>query len=382
MLNEITIKNINAIKDAHIVFRKQGYQYLQGAVSPDGVLTAVGIYGHNGSGKTAIISAFNQLVSLLVDPLSDLRPFIINQMVLDEEFEAMKKEKRKVKIEALTASFSLSFTSKGKEFTYLIETSPWQIEHETLCQNGELIFERNKLLSSFGGNKYEEQKYLPSLRRLASDFPTSEAISVCFDYLSNVACLFCPTTNYKIKAFKSKSPEDIMVEKSSEVREILKKYKDFPVYMLERREQEGKDIKNQETPKYFVRIEGSTKKIRIPVAWISSGMLSQSFLLSAALSLPENGLMVIDEIEAALHPATVLDFLKVMQEKGIQVLFTSHNTNIMQSLRPDQIYFSSWDDGFSYYSRLSELYPNIREINNIEKMYLSGFFDRYINESK
>ena len=63
----------------------------------------------------------------------------------------------------------------------------------------------------------------------------------------------------------------------------------------------------------------------------------------------------------------------------MQLVFSSHNTFILQMLRPDQIYFAKWEKGFSSFSRLSKIYPNIREINNIEKMYLSSVFDNAIN---
>jgi hypothetical protein len=52
----------------------------------------------------------------------------------------------------------------------------------------------------------------------------------------------------------------------------------------------------------------------------------------------------------------------------------------MQEFRPDQIYFSRWKNGDSYYCRLSNIYDNIREINNIEKMYLSNTFEEAINQ--
>ena len=49
-------------------------------------------------------------------------------------------------------------------------------------------------------------------------------------------------------------------------------------------------------------------------------------------------------------------------------------------LRPDQIFFANWRNGFSNYKKLSDIYPNIREVNNIEKMYLSNVFDEDIKE--
>ena len=109
--------------------------------------------------------------------------------------------------------------------------------------------------------------------------------------------------------------------------------------------------------------------------FMSSGMYNQSAMLSILTSLPEKSLLIIDEIEDALHPITIMDFINVVQKKGIQLIFTSHNTYILQRLRPDQIIFANWNNGFSNYKKLSDIYPNIREVNNIEKMYLSHMFD-------
>ena len=107
-------------------------------------------------------------------------------------------------------------------------------------------------------------------------------------------------------------------------------------------------------------------------------MKNQSFLLSVLLSLPEGGIMAIDEIEAGLHPLTIMDFIRVANQKKIQLIFSSHNTSVLSKLRPDNIVFAHWENGYSSYRRLSDIYPNIREVNNIEKMYLSATFDEAI----
>ena len=109
-------------------------------------------------------------------------------------------------------------------------------------------------------------------------------------------------------------------------------------------------------------------------------MFKNSLLLSTVLSMPKNGVLIVDELENALHPVAILDFLNIIKEKNIQLIFSSHNTFILQHLRPDQIFFAYWKHGFSKYSKLSDIYPNIRQVNNIEKMYLSNLFDEEIEK--
>ena len=114
---------------------------------------------------------------------------------------------------------------------------------------------------------------------------------------------------------------------------------------------------------------------------ISSGMRNAVILVTTILSLTQNSVLYVDEIESALHPSAIKLIIDLVSEKQIQLVFSSHNTNLLQYLRPDQIYFAKWEKGFSSLYRLSKLYPNIRQVNNIEKMYLSKLFDLYLNNT-
>jgi len=147
-------------------------------------------------------------------------------------------------------------------------------------------------------------------------------------------------------------------------------WRDFPIYDFIR-----------ETDNYYLNMyTEDNKKIKIPGFLISDGMLAINKILSIMINLDRNSLLVIDGIERNLHPFTVLHLIKEAQKREIQLIFTSHNTSLMQEFRPDQIYFARHNKGSSYYFRLSSIYDNIREINNIEKMYLSNTFDDVINQ--
>ena len=167
-----------------------------------------------------------------------------------------------------------------------------------------------------------------------------------------------------------------MVSHSEEVKKMLKEYSDFPVYSIVK---DNVALPNGlVSQQYNVVLEDGGFKGKLPYQMISLGMQSQSFLLSILLSMPRQSVLFIDEADIALHPSSIRGFFNVIREKGIQVIMSMHNTNAMQSLRPDQIFFSYWSKGFSTCRRLSKIYPNIREINNIEKMYLSSTFDEEI----
>ncbi|HRS31171.1 MAG TPA: AAA family ATPase [Bacilli bacterium] len=113
----------------------------------------------------------------------------------------------------------------------------------------------------------------------------------------------------------------------------------------------------------------------IPKILMSSKMIGQSQLLTLLLLMNEDNLLVVDELDRSLHPLVVKEFIKETMNRKVQVIFSSHNTHFLQYLRPDQIFFAKWKNNTSKFNRLSDINENIREVNNIEKIYLSGLFN-------
>lgn len=95
--------------------------------------------------------------------------------------------------------------------------------------------------------------------------------------------------------------------------------------------------------------------------------------------LNNGGILLVDELERELHPLLV-DFIiakfqsKATNKKGAQIIFTTHNTELMsmELLRKDQLYFADKDqqDGSSELYSISEFGTKTAE--NIRKGYLIG----------
>ena len=95
--------------------------------------------------------------------------------------------------------------------------------------------------------------------------------------------------------------------------------------------------------------------------------------------LANGGVLLTDEIEKGLHPLLV-DYIvakfqsKETNPKGAQLIFTTHNTELlnMELLRKDQIYFAdkNHEDGSSELYSISEF--GTRTTENIRKGYLLG----------
>lgn len=376
MLEKIYIKNISSIGECTIDFKKNSYKYREENLIGE-IVNPVALYGHNGSGKTAVLRAVQILISMLIKPIDQLRPFVVNNLL----FERYKIEKDEALIEGV---LSLGFRIGKRLYEYTIKTSSLQtITYEKLLCDSEVVFERDKEMCKYNKKKsiIGESYLVPSLRKLANIEINDPLIQDAYRYLSSFTVIELPNINsvygfVTSKVFEATSKFDLLVEKSNEVKEILKQYNEFPVYDIVKNSGTNNLSLNPEL-QYNIILESNNKKISLPYTMISSGMQNQSLLLSILMTVPNNSVVFIDELEQALHPSAIKSFLNVIRDKKIQLVFTSHNTYILQDLRPDQIYFAKWSDGFSSYSRLSTIYPNIREVNNIEKMYLSGVFDEW-----
>lgn len=96
-------------------------------------------------------------------------------------------------------------------------------------------------------------------------------------------------------------------------------------------------------------------------------------------ALRTGGILLVDELERELHPMLV-DYIvakfqsKITNPKGAQIVFTTHNTELMslELLRKDQLYFVDKrdKDGVSELYTISEF--STRTTENIRKGYLVG----------
>lgn len=379
MLTRVQISNINAIDYCDINFQKGKYKYLDNMVYRDKLVNPIAFYGCNGSGKSSFLKAILALLNLMLLEPQKVSPFIVNRLNFRKQINKMQEPlldgEFDDSLDSTTSFVRLFFEVESDEYEYYIET--WFIEgcitEEYLSVNGQSIFVRG--VDWYRYNQKETnivESLYPSLRKLAVDNDEDKYITTAFGFLSGMGYIDAVKHNCYFKDVVERDYRDIMVEKSEIVKDILSQYQEFPRYnFVSRLNDDGKK-------EYRIELKTDEGFISLPYQLMSSGMMSQSILLSTLLSLAPNSVLFIDEIEDALHPITILDFIKVAQDRNIQLIFSSHNTYLLQKMRPDQIIFANWNNGYSTYKKLSDIYPNIREINNIEKMYFSKMFDEDI----
>lgn len=382
MLTRVQISNINAIDYCDVNFQKGKYKYLDNMVYQDKLVNPVAFYGSNGSGKSSFLEAILHLLRLMLFEPQKTSPFMVNRLNVQKQMEKLHSTPESPLTEtvindsfdSITSFVKLFFEIDSKEYEYYIETSlKGCITKESLSVNSQSIFVRD--IKSYRYQQKETsiaESLYPVLRKLAVDYQEDGDITTAFGFLSGMGYIDAESHNCYFKDIAERDYRDVMVEKSTMVKEILSQYQEFPTYDFVSK------LNNDGKKEYRIELKLNEGSLSLPYQLMSSGMFNQSVLLSTLLSLPQNGVLFVDEIEDALHPITILDFIKVAQDKNIQLIFSSHNTYLLQKLRPDQIIFANWNNGYSTYKKLSDIYPNIREINNIEKMYFSNMFDEGI----
>jgi len=114
----------------------------------------------------------------------------------------------------------------------------------------------------------------------------------------------------------------------------------------------------------------------------SEGTKNWFALIGTTLDSLENGsLMVFDELDASLHPtlsAALIDLFKRSDTNphGAQLIFTSHDTSLLNHLNRDEVWLTEKDEnGATRLGSLAEFAgESVRTSVNLERAYLSGRF--------
>ena len=107
---------------------------------------------------------------------------------------------------------------------------------------------------------------------------------------------------------------------------------------------------------------------------MSSGTMALVFLCLWYTQKEDFSFIFIDEFDAFYHTdLSIAVIRKLMMEENIQVVFTSHNTDIISNelLRPD-CYFILEDNAIQPFCNLTD--KSLREAHNLQKMYKAGAF--------
>lgn len=379
MIKELTVKNLRSIAEASLSFEKSGIEYRQNNIAQSGLVNPAVIYGDNGSGKSILLSCFKYLTLVMNYGEQDL-----NTVDINPDYILLDDPKRNV---APAPSISVSFLlSDGAEFVYSISGFMNVILRETLIvsgfNNGEPIVWRSdnrfRIFDEEGENEISSS--YSAIRKIGNeeygaDRKTRNLIRKCYETMCGLIFAKCNASNADVygKAALSLSPRDLVLDDTYEISKLLTEMSGLPTFDFEARP----DVSGSQT--IWMKFE----KGSIPYLLASDGIKSETKILMAfALAkLNKESVVVIDEINASIHSMNVKKMVDLFQREGIQLICSSHDTNLLRYLRPDQVYFATYGkDLHSSFKRLSDIHPNIREINNIEAMYRKRVFDSEIDD--
>jgi len=129
---------------------------------------------------------------------------------------------------------------------------------------------------------------------------------------------------------------------------------------------------------YTSHVGKDGKKYSINLYNESSGTLKSIIVyIIAQFVIDENGVMVVDELSAKLHPLLLKFIVDLFynEKSKAQLIYTTHDTTLMDKKfsRRDQILFVQKDDyGYSTLSTLSDF--KVRSDASFEKDYLAGVY--------
>jgi hypothetical protein len=155
------------------------------------------------------------------------------------------------------------------------------------------------------------------------------------------------------------------------------------VQQSDRRRRDLLHLRSPKVTKELLFLHGSAGT---PLSWVeqSEGTQSWARLLIAALSsLADGSVLVVDEIDASLHPRLTARLIELFRhsstnERGAQLLFSTHDATLLgtnlgeEVLRRDEIWFIEKRDGASSLYPLSDFHP--RKDENRERRYLAGSY--------
>lgn len=358
----------------HLIPSQKKESYLKTAV----------IYGVNASGKSNVLNAFWFMVNYVLTShekqlhkLIDRSPFKFDKTTLEKP-----------------SDFEVIFTVDDIRYAYGFSVTDKEVVEEYLYYypNGRqaIIFERRNTNEYRFTVDVEEQMTLrdrTSANKLylsvASNWNYKKVVPV-FEWFASCKIL---TKNSAADAYGVDAEQLCDDEYRSAIAEMLR-VADFGIQSLQVRDVEnaGRLIKNGEKYTNIDAIhliqddEGKVQSFALNMMEESDGTKSYFKVVGIVkYVLDTGGLLVADEMDAHLHPLLTKHLVMLFNSQagnpnGAQLIFTSHNTNLLDLdiFRRDQIWFTEKDETYAATDLFSLYDFSVRKDAKVEKGYLIG----------
>lgn len=358
----------------HLIASQKKEAYLKSAV----------IYGANASGKSNVLNAFWFMVNYVLTS---------HEKQLHKSIDRVPFKFDKAMLEK-PSDFEVIFTVDDIRYAYGFSATDKEVVEEYLYYypNGRqaIIFERKNTNEYRFTVDVDEQMTLrdrTSANKLylsvASNWNYKKVVPV-FKWFASCKIL---TKNSVADAY-GVDAEQLRDDEYRSVIAAMLRVADFGIQSLQIREVENirRLAKTEEAYGNIDAIhlvqdeEGNTHPFALNMTEESDGTNSYFKLIGIIKKvLDTGGLLVADEMDAHLHPLLTKHLVMLFNSeaynpKGAQLIFTSHNTNLLDLdvFRRDQIWFTEKDEKYVA-TELFSLYDfSVRKDAKVEKGYLIG----------
>lgn len=388
MLCQFTVKNYKSIRDEvtfdmqataisehedRIIIDRCGEKYLPVSA----------IYGPNGGGKSNILAALHTLVSKIMRPLyatedSEYK-VLLQQRIIVEPF-AFSDSKNE------PTEFELFFRTESAEYRYVLRVKRDVVIYESLdrvkLETGRrsALYTRDdngvELKGAFAKLKVSEDlsKTLTLLSYLGIAYKENEVVKDVLNWFKfGVGFLNYGNPIQELKMAISTS-EDVKYLMLDMIREMDLDIVDFRV-------EEKEDDRIEVFTKHLV----GDVETELNLSDESSGTKKLFGLLPfIAESLLEGTVLIIDELDAKIHPVLLRHIIMMFSDMDInrhkaQLVFTSHDLSTMNSevFRRDEIWFVAKGNAqntklYSLVEFKNEKGESVRKDAKFDKQYLEG----------
>ena len=399
MLCQFTVKNFKSIRD-EMTFDMQATAISEHEdrviKDKDGelYLPVSAIYGPNGGGKSNVLEALHILAAKVVRPLyatddNSYHPFQMKKILIEPfAFGAEEKE--------APTEFELFFRTKTAEYRYVLTVKKDIVLYERMDRvkldtgRRSALFERSdegiELKGVFAKLKISDElsETLTLLSYLGITYRKNEVIKDIlnwFEYGIDFLNYGNPIQEFRMAIANSDDVKSLVLDMIQEM--------DLDIVNFRVEEMENE------------RIEVYTKHIvdgyesELNLSDESSGTKKLFGLLPfIADSLASGTTLIIDELDAKIHPALLRHIIMMFNDMeinrhGAQLIFTSHDLSTMNSevFRRDEIWFVA--KGNRQNSKLYSLVEfkndkgeSVRKDAKFDKQYLEGKFgaDPYLRK--
>ena len=346
------------------------------------------VYGPNGGGKSNLLQALACVISTVVKPVNELgknrQGFILQQKIDAVPFLFDKISKNK------PTEFRIFFRIEKNEYCYYLALKNDEVISESLYRKAvtgkktAMIFEREADSISLGYTINKKSlntsinPKMPYLSFLAInyDIPVISEVITWFE-----SCIIRSYANPVVE-------HQILLAKDAPYKEqFIRALNDMDIDITGYRYDE-------DTKQLFMQRTLSSQEYELPFSQESDGTKKLIAALPVILlALREGRMVIIDELDAKLHPKLLRYVISLFKNKeinkyGAQLLFTSHDMCTLKNsiFRRDEIWFAAENtfhesEIYSLHEIRGEDNDRVKNTAAYDKQYLEGRYgaDPYLS---